>query len=228
MLDGRVKTLHPAVHAGILADRSRRSHLDDLAAQNITAIDLVCCNLYPFEAHPSVEMMDIGGPTMIRAAAKNSSHVVVVVDPAEYGPVLDELRSDGAVSEFTRRRLARAAFAHTAAYDAAIVRWLDETGRGTPADPGTGAEDADDPLPATLHVVLERAGELRYGENPHQRAAHYRARGLPAGWWEQTVQHGGRELSYLNLLDAEAAWRLVHELVGHRRHELCAETWPRR
>jgi phosphoribosylaminoimidazolecarboxamide formyltransferase/IMP cyclohydrolase len=206
MLDGRVKTLHPAVHAGILADRSNRSHLEDLAAQNIAAIDLVACNLYPFEEHPSVETMDVGGPTMIRAAAKNSSHVTVVVDPAEYRPVLEELRRDGLVSDFTRRRLARAAFAHTAAYDAAIVAWLDEAGRE--------ADDEGDSLPPTVHIVLERAKELRYGENPHQRAAQYRAHGHAAGWWEGAVQHSGRELSYLNLLDAEAAWRLVHALVG--------------
>ncbi|MGO9333394.1 MAG: bifunctional phosphoribosylaminoimidazolecarboxamide formyltransferase/IMP cyclohydrolase [Acidimicrobiales bacterium] len=206
MLGGRVKTLHPAIHAGILADRSIQSHLDDLAAQDITAIDLVACNLYPFESHPSIETMDVGGPTMIRAAAKNWAHVTVIVDPGEYGPVLDELRRDGVMSDFTRRRLARAAFAHTAAYDAAIVHWLDETGRGDP--------ESADLLPPTLHVVLERAKELRYGENPHQRAARYRERGNPAGWWEGFVQHGGRELSYLNLLDAEAAWQLAYQLVG--------------
>jgi phosphoribosylaminoimidazolecarboxamide formyltransferase/IMP cyclohydrolase len=206
MLGGRVKTLHPAIHAGILADRSIQSHLEDLVAQDITAIDLVVCNLYPFESHPSVETMDIGGPTMIRAAAKNCTHVTVVVYPSEYGLVLAELERDGAVSDFTRRRLARAAFAHTAAYDAAIVRWLDETRRED--------EEVDDPLPKSLHVVLEREGELRYGENPHQRAARYHERGGPAGWWEGAVQHSGRELSYLNLLDAEAAWQLTHELVG--------------
>ena len=213
MLDGRVKTLHPAVHAGILADRSIRSHVEDLAAQNIVAIDLVACNLYPFEARPSIETMDVGGPTMIRAAAKNSTHVTVIVDPAEYGPVLEELRRDGVVSDFTRRRLARAAFAHTAAYDAAIVAWLDETGRGQTGHDEDGGDGAD-LLPPTLHVVLERAKDLRYGENPHQRAAQYRARGHAAGWWEGAVQHGGRELSYLNLLDTEAAWKLLHDLVG--------------
>ncbi len=209
MLDGRVKTLHPAVHAGILADRSIQSHVDDLAAQHITAIDLVVCNLYPFETQPSVETMDVGGPAMIRAAAKNSAYVTVVVHPGDYGVVLGELARDGVVSDNTRRRLARAAFAHTAAYDAAIVRWLDET--WPDADGSSGSAD---PLPKTLHVVLERAKELRYGENPHQRAALFRARGGPGGWWDSAVQHGGRELSYLNLLDAEAAWRLVHELVG--------------
>lgn len=205
MLGGRVKTLHPAIHAGILADRSNQSHLEDLAAQGIATIDLVVCNLYPFETRPSIETMDIGGPTMIRAAAKNCAYVTVVVHPAEYGIVLDELGADGVVSDLTRRRLARAAFAHTAAYDAAIARWLDET---------DDARDGADPLPETLHVVLERAKELRYGENPHQRAALYRARGNPAGWWEGAVQHGGRELSYLNLLDADAAWQLAYALVG--------------
>ena len=110
------------------------------------------------------------------------------------------------MSDFTRRRLARAAFTHTAAYDAAIVRWLDEQERG-----GT---EGGDPLPETLHVVLEHSKDLRYGENPHQRAAQYKAKGHSAGWWDGAVQHGGRELSYLNLLDAEAAWQLVHELVG--------------
>jgi phosphoribosylaminoimidazolecarboxamide formyltransferase/IMP cyclohydrolase len=203
MLGGRVKTLHPVIHAGILADRSVPSHLSDLASQNIAPIDIVVCNLYPFEAQPSVEMIDVGGPTMIRAAAKNCAYVAAVVDPAQYGAVLDELRANGVVSDATRRRLARAAFAHTAAYDAAIVAWMDETG---PDDSGT--------LPETFSVVLEQVKSLRYGENPHQRASLYRARGNPAGWWEEAVQHGGKELSYLNLLDAEAAWRLVHELVG--------------
>jgi len=206
MLGGRVKTLHPAIHAAILADRSVQSHMEDLALEHITTIDLVVCNLYPFEAQPSVEMMDVGGPTMIRAAAKNCAYVTVVVDPAEYAVVLDELRTTGVVSDHTRRRLARAAFAHTAAYDAAIVRWLDET---TPEAGGTA-----EGLPASFHVVLERAKGLRYGENPHQAAALYKARDNPPGWWENAVQHGGKELSYLNLLDAEAAWRLVHELVG--------------
>jgi len=206
VLGGRVKTLHPRIHAGILADRSIESHLEDLAAQDITAIDLVVCNLYPFESQPSIETMDIGGPAMVRAAAKNHAHVTVVVHPGDYGVVLDELRREGAVSDATRFRLARDAFAYTAAYDAAIVAWLDETsgiGRETPG-----------PLYPTLHIALERAEELRYGENPHQRAARYRDAGAPAGWWEGAVQHGGRELSYVNLLDAEAAWTLAHELAG--------------
>ena len=149
-------------------------------------------------------MIDVGGPTMVRAAAKNHDNVAVVVDPAEYGAVLDELRRDGAVSPTTRRRLARQAFAHTAAYDAAIVSWLDAGGAG---------DGANEVLPPTLHLALERCQPLRYGENPHQRGARYRRLGEAPGWWDGVVQHGGRELSYLNLFDAEAAWQLVHELL---------------
>ncbi|MFP5317457.1 MAG: bifunctional phosphoribosylaminoimidazolecarboxamide formyltransferase/IMP cyclohydrolase [Acidimicrobiia bacterium] len=198
MLGGRVKTLHPAIHGGILADRSKPEHVADLDAQGIGAIDLVVCNLYPFPSQPSIEMIDVGGPTMVRAAAKNHAHVGVVVDPADYGPVLDELRAGGALSDRTRRRLARAAFAHTAAYDAAVVGWFDSVGDGAG-------------LPPTVHLALERAGELRYGENPHQDAARYRVTGAP-GFWDEVVQHGGMALSYLNLADADAAWHLVHDL----------------
>ncbi len=201
MLGGRVKTLHPKVHGGILADRSNPSHLADLEAQQVEPIDLVVCNLYPFSSDPSIELIDVGGPTMVRAAAKNHAHVGVVVDPVDYGLVLEELRSAGSLSGDTRRRLARAAFAHTAAYDAAIVQWFDAGGAG--GDP--------DLLPPTLHLALERAVELRYGENPHQRGARYRDRGRPT-WWDGVVQHGGTALSYLNLFDADAAWRLVSEL----------------
>jgi phosphoribosylaminoimidazolecarboxamide formyltransferase/IMP cyclohydrolase len=202
MLDGRVKTLHPAVHGGILADRSKPAHLAQLEARDIVPIDLVVGNLYPFRSDPSVEMIDIGGPTMVRAAAKNHASVGVVVDPADYAAVLDELRAGGALSDATRRRLARAAFAHTAAYDAAIVRWLDDT------DPAPAS-----PLPPTLHLALERAQDLRYGENPHQAGARYRPIGATT-WWDGVIQHQGLPLSYLNLYDADAAWSLVHELAG--------------
>jgi phosphoribosylaminoimidazolecarboxamide formyltransferase / IMP cyclohydrolase len=197
MLGGRVKTLHPRIHGGILADRSVPGHLADLEAQGIEPIDLVVSNLYPFATLPSVEMIDVGGPAMVRAAAKNFAHVGVVTSPADYGPVLEELRATGLLSDETRRRLARAAFAHTAAYDAAIVAWLDE----------------GDPLPPTLHLTLERAEVLRYGENPHQRGARYRdGAAAGAGWWDGVAQLGGTALSYLNIFDADAAWRLVHEL----------------
>jgi phosphoribosylaminoimidazolecarboxamide formyltransferase / IMP cyclohydrolase len=195
MLGGRVKTLHPRIHGGILADRSKPEHLADLEAHDIEPIDLVVCNLYPFRSQPSIEMIDVGGPTMVRAAAKNHAHVGVVVDPADYGQILEELRADGSLSGETRRRLARAAFAHTAAYDAAIVTWFDE----------------GEVLPPSIHLALERAQEVRYGENPHQQAARYREVGQ-SGWWDSMTQHGGKELSYLNLYDTEAAWRLVHDL----------------
>ncbi|MDQ3980315.1 MAG: bifunctional phosphoribosylaminoimidazolecarboxamide formyltransferase/IMP cyclohydrolase, partial [Actinomycetota bacterium] len=153
---------------------------------------------YPFVASPSIETIDIGGPTMVRAAAKNHESVAVVVSPGDYVIVLDELRTSGALSAETRRRLARAAFAHTAAYDAAIATWFDPPGES---------------LPSTIHLALERAGELRYGENPHQQAARYRQVGRP-DWWDHVRQHGGMALSYLNLLDADAAWRLAHDLGG--------------
>jgi phosphoribosylaminoimidazolecarboxamide formyltransferase/IMP cyclohydrolase len=199
MLGGRVKTLHPSIHGGILADRSKPEHLADLEAQGVEPIDLVVCNLYPFRSDPSIELIDVGGPTMLRAAAKNFAHVGVVVDPADYGPVLDELRREGQLSTASRRRLARAAFAHTAAYDAAIATWFDEL------------EGEKGPLPDTIHLALEKAQHLRYGENPHQQGARYRESGRHS-WWDDVVQHGGMELSYLNLYDADAAWQLVHEL----------------
>ena len=126
MLGGRVKTLHPTVHGGILADRSKPEHLADLDRQGIGLIDLVVCNLYPFTSDPSIELIDVGGPTMVRAAAKNHAHVGIVVSPSAYDSVLEELRADGSLSDGTRRRLARDAFAHTAAYDAAIVDWFDD------------------------------------------------------------------------------------------------------
>ncbi len=203
MLGGRVKTLHPKVHGGILADRSKPDHLADLLAHGIEPVDLVVCNLYPFTADPSIELIDVGGPAMVRAAAKNHAHVGVVVDPADYVAVVDELRRCGALSDDTRHRLARAAFAHTAAYDAAIVEWFDAGGAG-------GAPEL---LPPTIHLALERADVLRYGENPHQSGARYKTVGR-SSWWDGVVQHSGTPLSYLNLFDADAAWRLVHELSG--------------
>lgn len=198
MLGGRVKTLHPAIHAGILADRSKAGHLSDLERHSLAPLDLVVCNLYPFSSQPGIEMIDVGGPTMVRAAAKNHAHVGVVVSPQDYGRVLEELRSDGWLAEGTRRDLARKAFAHTAAYDAAIVAWMDSDGEG-------GI------LPPTLHLALERTGELRYAENPHQRGARYTISG-ERGWWDGVRVHGGLPLSYLNHFDAEAAYQLAFEL----------------
>ncbi len=198
MLGGRVKTLHPSIHGGILADRSKPDHLADLERQGIAEIGMVVCNLYPFRANPSIELIDVGGPTMVRAAAKNWAHVASVVDPADYDTVLAELRAGG-LTDALRRRLATAAFAHTAAYDASIANWFEA---------GDGQRDG---LPATVHLALEQAAPLRYGENPHQRGARYRTVGEHS-WWDDVVQHGGLALSYLNLYDADAAWRQVHEL----------------
>jgi len=198
MLGGRVKTLHPRIHGGILADRSQASHGADLADHGIDPIDLVVCNLYPFLERPSIETIDIGGPTMVRAAAKNHAWVGVVTDPLRYDAILAELRADGGrLSAATRQDLALEAFAHTAGYDAAIVRWLGAQ------IPGGG------PLPRHLVLPLEKVATLRYGENPHQAGARYRDR-LGGGWLDGMVQHGGKELSFINLLDAESAWRLVN------------------
>ena len=201
MLSGRVKTLHPRIHGAILADLGEPTHLSDLHRHGIEPIGLVACNLYPFRAEPSIETIDIGGVALLRAAAKNHAHVAAVVEAADYGPILDELRREGEVSPATRLRLARAAFAHVAAYDAAVVDWL-----------GQALGGGEDGLPQTIHLALEKAEELRYGENPHQRGARYRVTGAPASGLDEAVQHGGRELSYLNLHDAGAARRLVHEV----------------
>ncbi len=197
MLAGRVKTLHPRIHGGILADRGKPEQLADLEAHDIAPFDLVVSNLYPFLERPDIETIDIGGPAMVRAAAKNHAWVGIFTDPSQYDDVLEELRANaGELGDATRRRLALEAFAHTAAYDAAIVRWLER----------------DEKLPRHLVVALERTGdELRYGENPHQQAARYRAVG-GRGWWDDVVQHGGLALSYLNFYDTEAAWQLVHDL----------------
>jgi phosphoribosylaminoimidazolecarboxamide formyltransferase/IMP cyclohydrolase len=206
MLDGRVKTLHPRIHGGILANRGEDSHLAALRAHDIVPIDLVVCNLYPFSSDPSIELIDVGGPTMVRAAAKNHHHVGVVTSPSQYGVVLEELRESGELCDATRHELARAAFAHTAAYDAEIVAWMDRGGAIGPAP-----QTVDEVVPTTLHLTLERATVVRYGENPHQIGARYRVAGT-SPWWDAVVQHAGSALSYLNLFDADAAWRLVHEL----------------
>ena len=195
ILGGRVKTLHPKIHGGILA----RGEIDDadLAANDISRFDLVVCNLYPFRetvADPGadegdiIEKIDIGGPAMVRAAAKNHRHVGVVVSPAQYDEVASAVESGGLDDEL-RRRLAAEAFFHTAAYDAAIVGWIGED----------------------LVVPLRHSGELRYGENPHQRASLYREEGV-SSWWSEANLVQGKEMSFNNYVDAEAAWRLVCEL----------------
>jgi phosphoribosylaminoimidazolecarboxamide formyltransferase/IMP cyclohydrolase len=196
ILDHRVVTLHPKVHGGILADRGKESHRADLEAHGIEPFDIVVTNLYPFEQSPDIETIDIGGPAMTRAAAKNHAWVAVVTSPDQYDDILAELRDTGAVADETRRVLALEAFARTAAYDAAIVAWLQH----------------DEQLPRHLVLPLRRTDDvLRYGENPHQSAARYRAAGARS-WWDDAVQHSGLTLSYLNYYDADAAWRLVHDL----------------
>ncbi len=221
MLGGRVKTLHPRLHGAILADLGNTEHIADLAEHGIDPIGLVVCNLYPFRAEPSVEMIDIGGVALLRAAAKNWARVGVVVDPADYPIVLETLQQRGDLDEQLRLRLARKAFAHTATYDGAIVSWFDEQMAERSAVPeettsdltttSVGRSPTGPSLPPTLHLSLELAQPLRYGENPHQRGARYRSTG-EANWWDRVVQHGGMELSYLNLYDADAAWGLVHDI----------------
>ncbi len=207
MLDGRVKTLHPKVHGGLLAIRSNPQHQQQVAEQGIEYIDLVAVNLYPFEktaAKPGVqfeeliENIDIGGPSMIRSAAKNHHDVTVVVDAGDYAPVLEEMRkSGGCVSAETRARLARKAFATTAAYDGAISTTLQKL--------------ADGALPEALHLNYRKAMDLRYGENPHQKAALYFNPASGGRGLAHARQLQGKELSYNNLVDLEAAWRLTQE-----------------
>ncbi len=207
MLGGRVKTLHPAIHGGILADRRDAGHMEELGRQGIEPFDLVVVNLYPFERtvaagappHEVIEQIDIGGPTLVRAAAKNFESVGVVVGPERYEPVLAELRAGGGLSRDTRLALAAEAFAHVAAYDVAIAAWFEEL----------TAERAG--LPERLFLVLERSEQLRYGENPHQRAGLYRATGSPGAMGGARVLQG-KEMSFNNWLDAEAALALAGSL----------------
>jgi len=202
MLGGRVKTLHPKIHGGILARRDLAEDRADLETHAIRELDLVVCNLYPFEATvarpgvtraEAVEKIDIGGPSMIRSAAKNHAYVGVVCDPSDYETIVTELRERGGLSASTRRRLALKAFQHTASYDASISQWLADN------DPEIEAEV----FPDALIISLEKAVELRYGENPHQRAALY------GGFLEIAQPLHGKALSYNNLIDAQAALALI-------------------
>ena len=203
IMDGRVKTLHPGVHAGLLAVRANPEHMRALAEHDLRTIDLLCVNLYPFAATAArqdasfddvVEQIDIGGPAMVRAAAKNHTAVVVVVRPERYSEVLAALQK-GEVTQDFRRRLAAEAFAHTAAYDSQIAAWL----RGTEAE-----------LPSELSIAGSLVQPLRYGENPHQRAAFYRLAAEPGGLAAARQLQGG-ELSFNNIRDAAAASALVEE-----------------
>ncbi|MFN3649922.1 MAG: bifunctional phosphoribosylaminoimidazolecarboxamide formyltransferase/IMP cyclohydrolase [Armatimonadota bacterium] len=213
MMEGRVKTLHPAVHGGILADRAKPDHMEQLAGQGFRPIDLVAVNLYPFAqtvARPgcsledAIENIDIGGPSMIRSAAKNHAAVTVITSPAAYGEVLEELRQNrGETSLATRRRLAQQAFAHTAEYDRAIAAYL--------AGQLEAGDTQETRLPERLDLQFRKAYDLRYGENPHQKAAFY----LDPKPGEPSVatarQLHGKELSFTNILDLNAALELVKE-----------------
>lgn len=203
ILGGRVKTLHPHIHGGILAVRDDPAHLADLDRLGIGTIDLVVSDLYPFSravADPDtteddiIEMIDIGGVALVRAAAKNYGDVAVVTTPDQYPTVLDELRTLGGLTYETRKALARKAFALTAGYDAAISTWMNR----------------DEEFPETITVVQQRHAVLRYGENPHQIGALYLDSGVDS-WISGLIQHGGKELSFNNIWDTEAAWRLSAE-----------------
>jgi len=209
ILDGRVKTLHPKIHGGLLGRRNDARHRQQMSANDIQPIDMVVVNLYPFEAtvakpdcsfEDAIENIDIGGPSMVRSAAKNHHDVTVVVDPSDYEPILEEIRASGGVSVATNARLARKAFETTARYDGAIADYL-------------GSRDGDRRLAfgETIHIGLSKAQDLRYGENPHQQGALY-------GDFFKAVQHlHGKELSYNNIVDINAALYLMLEFVGDPR-----------
>jgi phosphoribosylaminoimidazolecarboxamide formyltransferase / IMP cyclohydrolase len=207
MLGGRVKTLHPSIHGGILARRDIPEDVEALAEQGIEPFDLVCVNLYPFASviarqgvidAEAVEMIDIGGPSMLRGAAKNFEHVIAVCKPEQYEVVIDELRTRHAVSRELRRSLANEAFATTAAYDATIANWFGET----------------EEFPEHLTLTFQKVIDLPYGENPHQRAAYYREIGARRHLLSNVDQLGGRDLSYNNLADLEGARRVARQFAA--------------
>jgi phosphoribosylaminoimidazolecarboxamide formyltransferase / IMP cyclohydrolase len=206
ILDGRVKTLHPKIHAGLLARQDEEEHRNQLREHGIQPFDLVVISLYPFREtvrgpgvsfEEVIENIDIGGPAMIRAAAKNHRHVTVLVDPEDYGLVLSQIREQGGVDEPTRLRLAAKAFRHTAAYDALIAQYL--------------SERAGEGFPEKLTFTFDKVQDLRYGENPHQEAAFYRDPLAPSGRIATAEKLHGKELSYNNIQDAGAAWGAVQE-----------------
>ena len=218
MLDGRVKTLHPKVHGGILARRDLPEHLATIEQHDIPTIDLVCVNLYPFAAtiakagvtlEDAIENIDIGGPAMVRSSAKNYAGVAIVTDPEDYAPLLDEMKANGGALQLgTRFGLAKKAFTHTARYDSMIANWLTGLDEGAEAKP---AEAAPVPaiFPAKLQLAFDRTEILRYGENSHQSAAFYREPNPVAGSIAAYTQLQGKELSYNNIADSDAAWECV-------------------
>lgn len=213
MLEGRVKTLHPAIHGGLLADRAKPEHMRAIAEHGIRPIDLVVINLYPFAEtiskpnathEEAIENIDIGGPSMIRSAAKNHAAVAVVASPADYQAVIDELhRRDGELSQATRERLAAQAFAHTAAYDALIASYL---------------RPASEALPEVLPLAFTKVQNLRYGENPHQKAAFYREDGTHTLGIADAVKKNGKELSFNNIYDLAAAYDLAQEFASDQKN----------
>jgi phosphoribosylaminoimidazolecarboxamide formyltransferase/IMP cyclohydrolase len=212
MLDGRVKTLHPKVHGGILARRDFPEHMAALEQHGIPAIDMVVVNLYPFvqtvsrqecSLEDAIENIDIGGPAMLRSSAKNHKDVVVLCDPSDYAPVLAQLQSEsGEVGYATRFALAKKVFAHTAQYDSAITNYFTSLGADL-------AHQNRSAYPETLNLHFEKVQEMRYGENPHQSAAFYRDLNVPDGALANYRQLQGKELSYNNIADADAAWGCV-------------------
>ena len=213
MLDGRVKTLHPKIHGGILYKRGVKEHEDKVREHNIKSIDLVVVNLYPFEQtvvkkgvsfEEIIENIDIGGPSLVRGAAKNFEHVGVIVDPGDYESVLQELKEKHKLSHHTRSQLMRKAFEHTAAYDAAIASFFAKH------EGGAGA------FPQKLILSLEKASELRYGENSHQKGALYRKHGEQT--FSDLLVHGGKELSFNNILDTDSAFALSQEFASEKMH----------
>ncbi len=218
MLDGRVKTLHPKIHGGILARRDLAEHMATLSQHGIPTIDLVCVNLYPFAAtiakagvtlEDAIENIDIGGPAMVRSSAKNYAGVAIVTDPSDYQPLLDEMKANGGALQLgTRFNLAKKAFTHTARYDSMIANWLTGLDEGVEAKP---AEAAPVPaiFPAKLQLAFDRTEILRYGENSHQQAAFYRDTTPLAGSIAAYTQLQGKELSYNNIADSDAAWECV-------------------
>ncbi|MFH1390150.1 MAG: bifunctional phosphoribosylaminoimidazolecarboxamide formyltransferase/IMP cyclohydrolase [Candidatus Margulisiibacteriota bacterium] len=211
MLGGRVKTLHPIIHGGILADRTNPEHLKELKKFKINPFDLVVCNLYPFEKvisrkkfthDEAIENIDIGGPSMVRGAAKNYKNIGIVVDPADYGKIIEEIKKDGALSLATKELLAFKAYKHTAQYDALIVRYL------------SGKVKGEEKFPKELSIQLEKVQELRYGENPHQQAAFYLQKGAGReGDLTGAKQLHGKELSFNNIVDMESAWSAANYFV---------------
>jgi len=222
MLDGRIKTLHPKIHAGILCRRDRADDLAAIAGQGIVPFELVVVNLYPFAqtvgrqgitVEEAIEQIDIGGPTLIRAAAKNHAFVTVACRPDQYGRILEQVRRMRTTTPELRQELAGAAFAHTASYDSAIRDYFAQVcATGETSRPRTAECTADDMFPDTLHLRLSRLERLRYGENPHQSAAVYTLPDAPPQALTRAVQLHGKELSYNNLLDLDSALGVARSL----------------